>query len=70
MLTVAGTRRRTLTGKKGQSKEDLAAELRKILVAADGRVFDDSENVTVAEYLERWLEDSVRDNVTHRTEAN
>lgn len=68
--TVAGPRRRTLTGKKGQSKEDLAAELRKILVAADGRVFDDSENVTVAEYLERWLKDSVRDNVTHRTEAN
>lgn len=68
--TVAGPRRKTLTGKRGQSKEDLARELRKILVASEGRVFDDSENVTVAEYLERWLEDSVRDNVSHRTEAN
>lgn len=68
--TVTGPKRKTLTGKKDESKEDLAARLRKVLVDADGRVFDDSENLTVAEYLERWLDDSVRDNVGHRTESN
>ena len=68
--TVSGPKRKTLTGKKGESKEDLAARLRKILVEADGRIVDDSENLTVAEYLARWLDDSVRDNVSHRTESN
>lgn len=68
--TVDGPKRKTLTGKKGESREDLASRLRKILVDTDGRIVDDSENLTVAEYLERWLEDSVRDNVTHRTESN
>lgn len=68
--TVAGPRRRTLTGKKGENKEDLAARLGRILVSQEGMILDDAENLTVAEYLERWLEDSVRDNVTHRTEAN
>ena len=67
---VSGPRRKTLTGKKGESNEDLAARLRKILVEADGRIVDDSENLTVTEYLARWLDDSVRDNVSHRTESN
>lgn len=68
--TVNGPRRKTLTGKRGESKEDLAARLRRILVSREGAILDDPENLSVAEYLERWLDDSVRDNVTHRTESN
>jgi integrase len=53
--TPAGTKRRTVYGKtRGEVRDKLAKALAE---RADGLVFDD-ENMTVGEYVTRWLEDS------------
>ena len=65
--TPAGTKRRTLYGKtRGEVRDKLAKALAE---RADGLVFDD-ENLTVGEYVTRWLEDSARGDLAHRTYAN
>jgi len=51
----------------GKSREDVAAKLTKALgQRADGLVFD-AGTLTVGEYLERWLKDSVKGTVRHST---
>ena len=67
VATPSGSKRKTITGRKGQTKEDLATEMRRRLVAAEGRVFTDEENLALGEYIDRWLQDSVRDTVRQRT---
>jgi len=65
--TPAGTKRRTLYGKtRGEVRDKLAKALAE---RADGLVFDD-ENKTVGEYVTRWLEDSAKGGLAHRTYAN
>ena len=62
--TPEGSKRKTIYGKK---RQDVADQLAKALAdRADGIVFDD-KNVTVGEYLDRWLSDSVRGTVREST---
>jgi integrase len=59
-----GPTRKTIYGKK---REDVAEKLAKALAnRADGIVVDD-KNLTVGEYLDRWLSDCVRDTVREST---
>jgi integrase len=62
--TAAGPKRRSIYGK---SRQEVAEQLSKALSdRANGLVFD-AGKVTVGEYLDRWLADSVRDSVRQRT---
>jgi integrase len=62
--TADGPKRRYLSGKK---REDVADKLAKALSnRADGLVFD-AGDLTVGEYLKRWLTDSVRGSVRPST---
>lgn len=64
VYTSSGVRRKSVYAR---TKAEVAAKLRKAVAEADGGVSFDAENMTVAEYLERWLEDSVRGSVWHTT---
>ena len=60
IYSAEGPKRRYLSGKQ---REDVADKLVKALSnRADGLVFD-AENLTVGEYLKRWLTDSVKGSV-------
>jgi integrase len=62
--TPKGPKRKTIYGKK---REEVADKLAKALVdRADGLVCDD-ENLTVGEYLDKWLKGSVRGSVRQST---
>jgi integrase len=62
--TPTGPKRKTIYGKK---REDVADKLAKALAdRADGIVYDD-ENMTVGEFLNRWLKDCVRGTVRPST---
>lgn len=62
--TPSGTRRRTVYGgTRAKARDKLA---RAVADRADGVVFDDG-NMTVGEYLERWLSDCVRGSVRKST---
>ncbi len=62
--TTAGPKRRYLSGKR---REDVRDKLTKALGdRADGLIFD-AGTITIEEYLDRWLSDSVRDTVRQRT---
>jgi integrase len=65
--TADGPKRRTIYGKKGESREDLAAKLTKAMADRDGGITYDAGKLTVEEHLRRWLSDSVRDTVRRRT---
>jgi hypothetical protein len=62
--TARGPKRKAIYGKK---REDVAAKLEKAIAARDGGVAFDAENLTLGEYLERWLEGSGRNSVKVRT---
>jgi integrase len=64
--TPEGPKRKTIYGRKYGEVEKKLAEARGD--AACGIVFD-AKGKTVGEFLERWLEDVVRPNKTHRTYA-
>jgi Phage integrase, N-terminal SAM-like domain len=65
--TANGPKRKVLYGK---TREEVAKKLTKAMSDRDeGLVFDD-ENLRVEEFLNRWLNDSVRDNVRPRTLDN
>jgi integrase len=67
VYTAKGRKRKTLYGK---SRQEVAAKLAKALSdREDGLVFD-AGNLTVGDYLERWLNDSVRSSVKQRTFEN
>ena len=65
--TPAGTKRRTVYGKTRREVRDKLAKA--LAERADGFLFDD-ENITVGEYVTRWLEDSAKGGLAHRTYAN
>ena len=65
--TPTGKKRRTIYGKKGEKRQDVADKLAEALGdRSKGLVFE-ADNVKVGEYLERWLADSVRDTVRPTT---
>lgn len=65
--TAEGRKRRTVYGR---TRAEVAKKLTKALAdSEDGFVFDD-EGLKVGEYLERWLENSVKSNVNPRTYCN
>ena len=62
--TAAGRKRRTIYGK---TRAEVAAKLAKAVSdREDGLVFDD-EGLTIEDYLDRWLKDSVKDTVRPST---
>jgi integrase len=62
--TADGPKRKTIYGRNYKDVEKALAEARGD--AAKGIVYDD-ENMTVGEYLTRWLNDAVRGTVRQRT---
>src|SRR5215207_1253181 len=64
VYTPSGVRRRSVYAR---TKTEVVAKLKKAIAETDGSVSFDAENLTVAEYLERWLEDSVKGSVWHTT---
>jgi integrase len=58
--TVTGAKRKTLYGK---TRSEVAAKLSKALADREGGLTFDAGNLTVGEYLFRWLSDSVRGTV-------
>jgi integrase len=62
--TVEGTKTRYIYGKR---REDVREKLTKAIADRDGGLVYDAGNITVGEYLDRWLNDSVRDTVRQRT---
>ena len=65
--TADGPKRPTIYGKKGESREDVAAKLTKAMADRDGGITYDAGKLTVEDRLRRWLSDSVRDTVRQRT---
>jgi integrase len=64
VYTPSGTKRKSVYGR---TKAEVAAKLRKILADRDGGVHFDAENLSLGEYLDRWLEGSVKGSVWHTT---
>jgi integrase len=65
--TPDGPKRKTIYDRKCREVERKLAEA--MGDAAKGIYFDD-ENMTVAQYMERWLEDSAKGDLGHRAYAN
>jgi integrase len=64
IYTPSGTKRKSLYG---HTKVEVAAKLRKVLADRDGGVYFDAENLSLGEYMHRWLEGSVKGSVWHTT---
>jgi integrase len=62
--TPKGIKTRYIYGKR---REDVREKLAKAIADRDGGLVYDAGNMTVGEYLDRWLNDSVRDTVRRRT---
>jgi integrase len=62
--TATGSKRKTLYAK---TRKEAAEKLTKAMADRDGGLVFDAENVTLAEYLDRWLNDSVKGSVKPKT---
>ncbi len=62
--TPSGVKRKSVYGR---TKAETAAKLRRLLADRDAGVSFDAENLTLGEYLDRWLEGSVKGSVWHTT---
>jgi integrase len=62
--TASGRKTRYIYGKR---REEVREKLTKAIADRDGGRVYDADNMTVGEYLDRWLNDSVRDPVRQRT---
>jgi integrase len=62
--TPKGIKTRYIYGKR---REDVREKLAKAIADRDGGFVYDAGNMTVGEYLDRWLNDSVRNTVRRRT---
>jgi integrase len=65
--TANGPKRRAIYGK---TRAEVAEKLTKAMADRDEGITFDAGKLTLGEYLTRWLEDSVRGNVRHRTLDN
>ena len=62
--TAEGRKRKTLYGK---TRQEVALKLAQALSDREGGLTFDAGNLTLGDYLDRWLNDSVRDTVRQRT---
>jgi integrase len=62
--TAEGRKRKTIYGK---TRQEVAAKLAKALSDRENGLVFDADNLRLGEYLEQWLENSVRDTVRHTT---
>jgi integrase len=65
----------TQTGSKqkavyGKTRKEVAEKLTKAMAERDGSLYFEAENLSVAEFLERWLSDCVRGSVRASTHAS
>ncbi len=60
VYTAEGRKRKTLYGK---TRQEVAAKLAKAVADREGGLLFDAGNLTVGEYLDHWLTDSVKDTV-------
>ena len=58
--TPSGMKRRSVYAR---TKAEVVAKLKKAIAEADRGINFEAENLALAEYLERWLEDSVKGSV-------
>lgn len=65
--TANGPKRRYVSGK---TKTEVKEKLRKATADRDGGLVLEAGTISVGDYLQRWLEDSVRNSVAHRTYHN
>jgi integrase len=54
----------------GKTRKEVAEKLTKAMAERDGGLYFEAENLSVAEFLERWLSDSVRGSVRGSTHAS
>src|SRR4051812_43513169 len=64
VYTAEGAKRRYVNGK---TREDVRQKLAKAIADRDGGLVFDADDQAVGEYLERWLETSVRGSVREST---
>ena len=64
VYTAAGPKRRYVTGK---TREETRKKLAKAMADRDGGLAFDAGTLTVGEYVERWLKDSVQGTVRQST---
>ena len=64
VYTAKGRKRKTLYGR---TRAEVAAKLSKALSERESGIHFDAENLTLEDYLDRWLMASVRDTVRQRT---
>src|SRR5215204_764087 len=62
--TAEGPKRKTLYGK---TRSEVSEKLTKAMADRDNGLVFDAKNLTVGEYLDRWLSDSVRDTIRPST---
>src|SRR5215210_5074688 len=62
--TATGTTRPTIYGK---TRQEVADKLAKVLANRADGIFYNDENITVGDYLDRWLSDCVRGSVRKST---
>jgi len=62
--TAEGPKRRYVSGK---TRDDVRVKLTKAMADRDDGLFSDDENITIGEYLDRWLSDCVRGSVREST---
>ncbi len=67
VYTAKGRKRKTLYGR---TRAEVAAKLAKALSDREGGLVFDAGNLTLGDYLDRWLNDSVKDSVKQRTFEN
>src|SRR5215203_4164985 len=64
VYTAAGPKRRYVSGK---TREEVRHKLTKAMADRDGGLIYEAGALTVGEYLERWLKDSVKGTVCQST---
>ena len=62
--TIKGPKRRTVYGR---TRAEASAKLAKAMADRDGGLIFDAGNLTMGDYLDRWLSNSVKDTVRERT---
>lgn len=65
--TANGPKQKAIYGK---TRQEVAASLAKAIADRDGGLYFEADNLTVSEYLERWLNDSVKGSVWASTHAS
>jgi integrase len=64
VYTAEGRKRKTLYGK---TRQEVATKLARALSDREGGLIFDAGNQSVGEYMDRWLNDSLRDTVRQST---